>query len=77
MQFHQTQDWSKWKFTERQNLQKYSEGNLIVAILQTEKHGAAESILFREQLAEVELAASKIEVMGTRYTEQMEKMTGR
>jgi len=42
----------------------------------TENIGAASIILSPEELQEIEIAASKINVTGKRYTEQMERSTG-
>lgn len=42
----------------------------------TENNGAAAIQLNSEELAEIEAASAQIKVMGTRYTEQMEKSTG-
>jgi len=42
-----------------------------------ENIGAAEIELTREDLSEIESAASQIEVQGARYPEHLEKMTGR
>jgi aryl-alcohol dehydrogenase-like predicted oxidoreductase len=42
-----------------------------------ENIGAAAIELTADDLREIESAASKIEVQGARYPEQMEKMTGR
>jgi len=42
-----------------------------------ENIGAADIELTREDLSEIESAASQIEVQGARYPEHLEKMTGR
>lgn len=42
----------------------------------TENNGAAAIELTREELQEMELASAQIAVVGTRYTEQMERSTG-
>ena len=42
----------------------------------TENNGAAAIELSRDELQEMELASTQIEVVGTRYTEQMERSTG-
>lgn len=42
----------------------------------TENNGAANIQFTGEELREIEAASAKIEVVGTRYTEQMEKSTG-
>lgn len=42
----------------------------------TENNGAAAIELSSEELREMELASTQIEVVGTRYTEQMERSTG-
>lgn len=42
----------------------------------TENNGAAAIELSSEELREMELASAQIEVVGTRYTEQMERSTG-
>lgn len=42
----------------------------------TENNGAAAIELSSEELREMELASAQIEIVGTRYTEQMERSTG-
>ena len=42
----------------------------------TENNGAAAIILTKEELQEIEAASAQIKIMGTRYTEAMEKSTG-
>jgi aryl-alcohol dehydrogenase-like predicted oxidoreductase len=42
----------------------------------TENNGAASIQLTKEELQEIEDASAHIKIMGTRYTEQMEKSTG-
>ncbi len=42
----------------------------------TENNGAAAIQLTTEELRDIEISCSKINVVGTRYTEQMEKATG-
>ena len=42
----------------------------------TENNGAASVELSKQELQEIEEASSHIKVMGTRYTEAMEKSTG-
>lgn len=42
----------------------------------TENNGAANIELTTDDLSEIETAYSQIKIVGTRYTEQMEKMTG-
>jgi aryl-alcohol dehydrogenase-like predicted oxidoreductase len=42
-----------------------------------ENVGAAEIELTRDDLSEIERAASQIEVQGARYPEHLERMTGR
>jgi aryl-alcohol dehydrogenase-like predicted oxidoreductase len=41
-----------------------------------ENAGAADLELNQQDLDEIEVAASRIEVQGARYSEQMERMTG-
>ena len=42
----------------------------------TENNGAASIQLTAAELQEIEAASAQIEVVGTRYTEQMERSTG-
>ncbi|RYF67210.1 MAG: aldo/keto reductase, partial [Cytophagaceae bacterium] len=42
----------------------------------TENNGAAAIQLTADELREIETASAQIQVVGTRYTEQMEKSTG-
>ena len=41
-----------------------------------ENNGAASIELMKEELQEIEKASAHIKIMGTRYTEAMEKSTG-
>jgi hypothetical protein len=42
----------------------------------TENNGAAAIELTTEELQEIEAVSSQIKIIGTRYTEQMERSTG-
>ena len=42
----------------------------------TENNGAAAIELTADELQEIEAASAQIDVVGSRYTEQMEKSTG-
>jgi aryl-alcohol dehydrogenase-like predicted oxidoreductase len=42
----------------------------------TENNGAASIALTNDELQEIEMASSQIKVLGTRYTEAMERSTG-